>query len=145
VEHRYVATIEAPREAVFTVLADIGTYDRWLETVHRVEPDPDGGAWFFVLRAQIGPFARSKRLRVVETAGEESARVRLERHERDGRDHAPWIFEASLSDGQPIGSTAVALTLSYGGRLWTSALSTVLDGQLRSATERLQAIALADG
>ncbi len=154
VEHRHTTTIEAPRSRVLAVLGDVATYDRWLDVVHRVDPDPtgapDGSAWFFTLRARIGPFARSKRLRVVERpapsddAGATVDRVRLERCELDGRDHADWTFDASLSDAARPHDTDLTLTLAYGGRLWTAALNAVLDNQLRTATLRLQELALAD-
>ena len=143
VENRYVATIEAPRSAVAEVLADIGTYDRWLDFVERVEPS-DGG-WIFTLVARVGPFARRKRLRVVETVNAASDHVRLERSEQDGRDHAPWIFDAVLTtaaEGATSSPTEVTITLSYGGKLWTSLLATVLDDQLRAATDELQALAV---
>lgn len=160
VEHRHVTTIEAPRCQVIAVLRQVDTYDRWLDFVHRVDRDATGSAdppaWYFTLRARIGPFARSKRLRVVETAksadlGNDGVdRVRLERQERDGRDHAPWIFDAELtdcdpddaSDGMTGTATEVTLTLTYGGRLWTSALNPVLDHQLQAATRQLETLAL---
>ena len=163
VDHRHVATIEAPRAAVFAVLAEVGTYDRWLDIVDRVEPDracdrsdtptPPAGdvarpaeerAWFFTLRARIGPFARSKRLRVVEAIAVAPDRIRLERAELDDRDHAPWTFDATLADGDTSGSTSTVLTLqlAYGGRLWTSALNPVLDNQLAIAVTELEALAV---
>lgn len=143
VEHRYVATIEAPRSAVAEVLTDIGNYDRWLDFVERVEPC-DGG-WIFTLRARIGPFARRKRLRVEETANATADHVRLERSEQDGRDHAPWIFDAVLADMSAAATTSltdVTIALSYGGKLWTSLLANVLDDQLQTATDELQALAV---
>ncbi|MGI9615147.1 MAG: SRPBCC family protein [Acidimicrobiales bacterium] len=145
-EHRYVATIEAPRSAVAEVLTDIGTYDRWLDFVERVEAS-DGG-WIFTLRAQVGPFARRKRLRVEETADAPLDHVRLERSERDDRDHAPWTFDAVLTpttERAANSATEVTITLSYGGKLWTSLLATVLDEQLRTATKKLQTLAVHGG
>lgn len=155
-EHRYVTTIEASRSAVFAVLADVGNYDRWLDTVSKIESDPEstvesdpintvesereGPAWFYTLRAHLGPFARSKRLRVVETVSDEPSHVRLERQERDDRDHAPWVFDATLAEGEARESTVATITLTYGGRWWTTALTTVLDRQLSAATDRLEAL-----
>lgn len=141
-EHRYRADIDADPSRVFAIVADLTTYPSWLDIVHRVEPDPsaEGEAWFVTLRAALGPLARSKRLRMVLTASEPERHVRFEREEHDGRDHSPWVLD-SVVEPAGTGATTITMTLTYGGRLWTSALNGVLDAQVERATVKLRALA----
>ena len=87
--------------------------------VHRVEPlEPDEGrpAWRVELRARIGPFARSKQLRMVRTEFEPGRRVRFERVQDDERDHAEWILTATVDEAE--GGATLTTGLTYTGRLW---------------------------
>ncbi|MFZ8999334.1 MAG: SRPBCC family protein [Ilumatobacteraceae bacterium] len=130
----------APSE-VFPIVADLGTTTRWLPLVHRVESvGPD--AWDVELRAAVGPFARSKRLRMVRVDHRPDVGVRFERAEIDGRHHAPWILRCDL---EPRGaSTVVTMHLVYLGRLWTPGpLSRVLDQEVQRGRDGL--LALFDG
>ena len=54
----------------------------------RLEPDDGRPAWRVELRARVGPFARSKQLRMVRTVYEPERIARFERIEDDERDHA---------------------------------------------------------
>ena len=116
------------------------------------EADPPGSpAWIVVLQAQVGPFARSKRLRMVRTLHEPPHRVRFERGEVDGRSHAAWVLDVVLTDSADAGATLSAasgddaaattqlvMTLTYGGRLWTGAvLQRVLDDEVTRGSEAL--------
>ena len=143
VHHRFTADLEAGPGAVFAVVSDLGTYAEWLGIVQRVEVDPgsDGGAWFVTLRAKLGPLARSKRLRMIRTVADEPTSARFERAELDGRDHAAWILSAELAPGRAPTSTRLTMDLSYGGRLWTSALRPILDAQVATATAKLNELA----
>ncbi len=136
------ATIDAPGERVYPIVADLTRYPDFLDIVSKVDA-ADDDAWWVTLRAKIGPFARSKRLRMVQTAAEPGRRVRFERAEVDGRDHSAWVLEATVADGDEPGSSVVTMALGYGGRLWSGAIEAVLQAEVDEATERLRALATA--
>jgi ribosome-associated toxin RatA of RatAB toxin-antitoxin module len=141
-----VRELDLPASAAraFALVEDLERYPSWMGLVHEatVAPasatDPDGApAWIIELQAQVGPFARSKRLRMVRTAHEPTRLVRFERNEIDGRSHAAWTLQADLVE---VGSEAVRLTmtLTYGGSLWTGAvLQRVLDDEVRKGSDSL--------
>ena len=154
VQQTITADIDALPSRLFPVVADLATYPHWLDLVTKV--DPDGDAWFVTLRAKVGPFARSKRLRMVRTVHQEPTTVRFERQEQDGRNHSPWVMDATISarttpagpspaGPSPAGSTSaprtgshVLIVLSYGGRLWSGPLEAVLGSQVSNGVPRLQ-------
>ena len=90
----------------------------------------------------MGPFARSKQLRFVRDTldtTDDVTTVRFTRNEVDGRTHASWTMECTVTseaDTKADGSVVV-LTLSYDGGLWIPALGNVLDGAIERATRRL--------
>ncbi len=139
-EHRYTETIDADPQRVFDLVADLATYPSWLDIVHKVEPDSPSDAWLVTLRAKLGPLARSKRLRMVRDIHEPHRRVRFVRHEEDGRDHSAWVLDSTVEPA-PDGGSTVTMLLRYDGRLWTSALRGVLDGQVAAATAKLAGLA----
>jgi hypothetical protein len=121
---------------------DLGRYPSWMRMVHEAVPTsagpddpPDAPAWIVELQAQVGPFARSKRLRMVRARHVTDRVARFDRIEVDGRAHATWTLEATVAALEPgsddIGfndagsddtgrdSTRLTMTLTYGGRLWT--------------------------
>ena len=58
--------------SVSTVLGyvrELDAYPQWMPLVHTAEPEVGGNpvAWMVELRARVGPFARSKRLRMVRS------------------------------------------------------------------------------
>lgn len=148
----------ATADELFAVVSDLTTFPAWIELVHRVEPIPDleGPArerpeWWVTLRAQIGPLARSKRLRMARTVHvppgsgpDQRGHVRFDRSETDGRDHAPWTMEVIVIglDGAPHRSRADC-RLHYGGSMWTGLLDGHLDASARRSTEALRDIAAA--
>jgi len=122
---------------LFAFVDDLERYPAWLDLVHRAVPDGPA-TWLVDLRAHLGPLARSKRLRMERTEHDPAAgRARFDRHELDGRKHAPWVLTATVV---PTGATASMLTmdLHYGGRLWTGGvLERVLREQIQSGRARL--------
>ena len=86
-------------------------------------------AWNVELRAKVGVFARSKRLRMKRTVDSDSLYV-FEREEIDGRRHSPWLMRVSLAPTG--GGSVVTIDLSYGGNLWTGG---VLDRVLASQVD----------
>jgi Polyketide cyclase / dehydrase and lipid transport len=139
--------LPGPAPVVFELLDDLGRYPEWMDLVHGVTelpPTPDGRrAWDVELRAQVGPLARSKRLRMVRTVHEPARTVVFERDEIDDRRHSPWVLQSTLAPCAPS-RIEVTMTLSYGGNLWTGAvLERVLDDHVERGANALAAL-LAD-
>jgi hypothetical protein len=139
-----VASLEAPREpqVLFPWVEDLARYPEWLDIVPRavaVDPHPDdvGPAWSVDLRGRLGPFARAKRLRMVRTAHEAPRHARFERVEHDGRDHSPWVLDASIAVAE--GTSTLTMRLHYGGRLWVPALDRLLADEIERSRPRLLA------
>ncbi len=132
--------LEAPADAVFALVDDLDRYPQWMQLVHDVAAAAptadDQPAWEVELRAQVGPFARSKRLRMVRTVHEPTSAVVFERNEVDGRRHSPWVLRCAIVPDAGDG-VRLTMTLVYGGNLWTGAvLQRVLDDHVeRGAVE----------
>ena len=122
-------------------------YPPWMRLVHRatdLEPDEGRAAWWVELRARVGPFTRSKQLRMVRTEYEPGRRARFERVEADERDHAAWILDATVEASD--GGASMTMALEYTGLLWSRAvLGRILDDEIRRATRALNALLAADG
>ena len=136
------ATVEAPVgvEKLFAAVADLTTYPQWLSIVHQVtvEPVESGGvsAWQVELRGKVGPFARSKRLRMVQSTCESPNIVVFERRETDGRKHSPWVLTARVAT-TGVGSN-LTVDWHYGGTLFTGGvLERLLADQIVQGSERL--------
>ena len=106
-------TTSASVEAVLAHVDDLAAYPQWMSLVHsarRVADAPES-TWNVELRASVGPFARSKRLRLVRTAydhgdatlgtthGGDVRRIVFERRETDGRTHAMWRLTVVVTGG----------------------------------------------
>ena len=131
----------ATPEAAFSMVDDLGRYPEWMDLVHDVveAPPAPGGerVWDVELRAQVGPLARSKRLRMVRTVHDPTRRVVFERREVDGRQHSPWILESTL-DARGADTVELTMLLTYGGNLWTGAvLERVLDDHVERGAAAL--------
>lgn len=142
-----VETTASP-DRLFEVLSDLQTYAEWLDVVSEVSPDPDQGdiaepvAWLVTLRAKVGPFARSKRLRMARSAMDlERRTVQFERQETDDRTHSDWTLAAAVTEvdlSESEIASAATLDLHYDGSMWTGPLGGVLDGAADRATSELQ-------
>jgi hypothetical protein len=130
-------------ERLFGWVDDLVHYPEWLDIVPRATPveaqdgDP-GPAWSVDLRGRLGPFARSKRLRMVRTVHEAPDRVRFERLEHDGRRHSPWVLEARVAP-DPSGSL-LTMRLHYGGSLVGPVVERLLADEIRQSKPRLLAL-----
>jgi hypothetical protein len=137
---------DASADALFEQVATLDRFPAWMRLVHRVEDlEPDAGrpAWRVELRARIGPFARSKQLRMVRTEFEPGRRVRFERIQDDDRDHAEWILMATVVPGD--GGASVVTELTYSGGLWgTGVLQRVLDDEIRRGKAALSVLVSAE-
>lgn len=133
--------VGASPEALFEQVATLDRYPRWMRLVHRVTPlEPDEGrlAWWVELRARVGPFARSKQLRMVRTVFEPGRSVRFERVQHDDRDHAGWILTAEVADEPAPHGTLLAMHLEYTGDLWSAPiLGRILDDEVRRGSAAL--------
>ena len=140
----------APSEAMYEVVRDLATYPKWLDIVRSVQVDQtqpgEDCAWIVELRGKVGPFARSKRLRMVRASdqnpGDQSlgpqnpARVVFERRELASRRHSPWVLAATVA-GTDSGST-LSVHLHYGGTLFSGGLlERLLAEQISRGRERL--------
>lgn len=141
--------VPGPPGRAFGLVDDLSRYPAWMDLVHdvqEVETADDQRAWEVELQAQVGPFARSKRLRMARTVHEPDRRVVFERAEIDGRRHSTWILAATLDpDSHPESSgearTRLTMTLTYGGNLWTGAvLQRVLDDHVERGAAALRAL-----
>lgn len=136
--------VPAPPAIVYPFVVDLGVYPSWLPLVHAAEADVGTGSptWRVELRARVGPFARSKQLRMRLDAAEADRLVVFERDETDGRDHARWALRAELEDDG--GATIVTMHLAYDGSLWTGGvLERVLEEEVRRGREGLIALVTA--
>ena len=139
------AALEAPCSPaeLFSWVADLTTYPRWLDIVPRAESaasatgDP-GPAWQVDLRGRIGPFARSKRLRMVRAVLDEPTSVTFERRERDGRSHSPWVLRATV-EASADGASRLLMHLHYGGGLWGPVVERLLGDEIERSRPRLLA------
>ena len=132
-----------PPEALFAWVEDLGRYPQWLDIVPRAEAvgaadgDP-GPAWSVDLRGRLGPFARSKRLRMVRTEHDAPGRVTFERREHDGRQHARWVLRADVAPAE--GGSRLTMHLHYGGALWGPLVERLLADEIRRSKPRLLAL-----
>ena len=138
------AKLDAPctPEVLFGVVDDLARYPQWLDLVPRAVPEQGRGdepEWTVDLSGRLGPFARSKRLRMVRTTHDVPTRVVFERRELDGREHSPWVLSAEV---EPAGESASRLTmhLHYGGGLWGPVLERLLRDEIEQSKPRLLAL-----
>jgi hypothetical protein len=137
--------IAASPTAVFDEVGTLERYPAWMRLVHRVtalEPDDGRPAWW-ELRAGVGPFTRSKQLRMVRTAFVPGRLARFERVQADGRRHAEWILVATVDDASVEDAPAalVSMHLEYTGQLWSRpVLGRILDEEIAGATTALTAL-----
>jgi hypothetical protein len=147
------AELVAPcdRDELFPWVDDLGRYPEWLDIVPRavpVDPHPDdpGPAWSVDLRGRLGPFARSKRLRMVRTVHQASHLVRFERAEHDGRDHSPWVLIAEVTAANGAGgdaSSRLTMRMHYGGGLAGPLMEKLLVDEIERSRPRLLALVTA--
>lgn len=133
-----------PTAQLFSWVATLERYTRWLDIVAKAvpadpHPDDTGPAWQVDLRGRLGPLARSKRLRMVRTTFEEPTRVTFERVEQDGRDHSPWVLDATVAELVAGEGSRLTMRLHYGGSLWGPVLERLLGDEISKSRERLLA------
>ena len=160
-------TTSASVEVVLAHVDDLAAYPKWMSLVHsatRVADAPES-TWNVELRASVGPFARSKRLRLVRTAydhgdatlgtthGGDVRRIVFERRETDGRTHAMWRLTVVVTGGgvnagtMPTaptvptaatgGGTNLVMQLHYDGRFFVGVVESILQQHIDAGRKRL--------
>lgn len=140
VHQSFSAKTEATPGDLYDVVSDLSTYPAWLDLVDVAEEQSEPDTWLVTLKARVGPFSRSKRLRMVRTVHlDDEATVRFERAEIDGKAHSAWVLAAGVSaiDDGPFRSE-VLVALSYDGSMWSGLLDGVLGSAADRATRQLQ-------
>ena len=132
------ADLDAPHppEHVFALVEALDRYPEWLDIVAKVAP-ADDTAWLVDLRGRLGPFARSKRLRMARTTHEPPRTVRFERDEQDGRSHSPWVLDATVEPRG--GGSRLTMHLHYGGGLFGPVVERLLRDEIERSRPRLLA------
>jgi carbon monoxide dehydrogenase subunit G len=136
--------LDADPTAVFPFVSDLSRYPEWMPLVHVASQATDN-AWLVELRAKVGPFARSKRLRMVRVicdvpaTASDNGRVVFEREEVDGKKHSPWILTVNVV---PLATgSEVNVHLEYQGSLWTGGiLEQVLHNNIDAGRAGLRAV-----
>lgn len=140
-----VHEVAASPDALLTWVSDLERYPQWTRLLHSVSVERDAPAgeraWLVELRGKIGPFARSKRLRMVRVPTEGSDHLRFERSERDGRSHGLWNLDVRVEPIAGRGSTKVSVVFEYEGRLWSGAVERLLREEIESSKRRLSELA----
>jgi hypothetical protein len=131
------AVVETPVPAarVYAEVRSLDGYPTWIGIVHEVERENDG-VWRVELRGKVGPFARSKRLRMVRVTDDAPRTAVFERQEVDGRRHAAWRLTAIVHEVD--GRSTLTMQLHYGGSLFGGGmLEKVLGEQIVASREKL--------
>ena len=142
-----VADLDHAPDRVFAALGDLATYPHWLTIVGRAttapghpDDDPAGEpAWLVDLRGKVGPFTKTKRVRMLRTGHDPAAgTVRFERREHDGRSHNRWILSGEAAP-RPGNRCHVRVHVHYGGGRSLPGADLLLGQEARRAGERLGA------
>lgn len=140
-------TTAASVDEVLKYVDDLAVYPEWMSLVHSAtrdvsSPEP---TWNVELRASVGPFARSKRLRLVRTVNERD-RIVFERREIDGRTHAMWRLTVTIASGlgaatsrvdDGAGATTLTMQLHYDGRFFVGVVESILQQNIDAGRKRL--------
>jgi hypothetical protein len=136
-----VHDFDAPLESVLAWVCDLSVFPQWTRVLHRVEEEPSPvdspRAWQVELRGKIGPFARSKRLRMVQVPTSEPGHLRFERRELDGVDHGVWRLDVRVHQVHPSARCDLSAVFEYEGRLWSGAIERLLRDEIDSSKRRL--------
>ena len=127
-------------EQIFSALSDLAYYKNWLgfiDTIDTVDADGGDACWIVTLRAQVGPFARLKKLRMVRVEEDFPKLIRFSRKETDSKDHSDWDLHVTISEKGDIGCS-VQMVVSYSGGFWSVPLQAVFTSHVETAKVRLR-------
>jgi len=127
------AALDAAPSAVLAEVADLPSYPAWHGMVKRVQADGDG--WLVDLGARLGPFTRTKRVRMVRAEDDASdpGQVRFVRAEQDRADYGDWEMLAIVDPATGDGPCTLRFRLRAEG---SSKLIGMLEPLLRAETEK---------
>ena len=130
------AELIAPCEPIvlFELVDDLERYPEWLEIVPAASLVEEG-VWNIDLRGRVGPFARTKRLRMARTVWQPPTRVVFERDELDDRDHSTWRLSIDIEQSD-IGSQ-LEMSLFYSGSLLQPVVERLLRDEIELSRTRL--------
>lgn len=130
------AELIAPCEPIvlFELVDDLERYPEWLEIVPAASAVEEG-VWNIDLRGRVGPFARTKRLRMARTVWQPPTRVVFERDELDDRDHSTWRLSIDIEQID-IGSQ-LEMSLFYSGSLLQPVVERLLREEIELSRTRL--------
>jgi hypothetical protein len=135
VDIRVDVNLPCSAKELLPFIDDLAQYPAWMGLVHTVVPEGEG-VWQVELRGKIGPFARSKRLRMIQVETSEPHHIRFERQENDGRSHSDWVLDAQVTE---VGSASTLnMTLRYSGRLFSSVVERALHDEIEASKQRLR-------
>ena len=115
----------------------------WLRLVHEATPDDAGRrpAWSVEIRARVGPFARSKRLRMERLAVRTGSNSWRSSGPRWTAVNTPAGRCSVEVDPTAESSSLVTMHLAYDGALWTGGLlDRVLEEEIRKGRAGLTAL-----
>ena len=136
--------LDGSPEQIFAALADLANYQNWLGFIDTVDTDGGDASWIGTLRAQVGPFARLKKLRMVRVEELVPELIRFSRREIDSKDHSDWDLYVTINEKEGIGCS-VQMVVSYSGRFWSVPLQAVFTSHVEAAKVRLQETFSSDG
>ena len=124
-------------EQIYIALADLANYKNWLGFIDTVDIDTGDTCWIVTLRAQVGPFARLKKLRMVRVEEDFPKLIRFSRKETDSKDHSDWDLHVTISEKGDMGCS-VQMVVSYSGGFWSVPLQAVFTSHVETAKVRLR-------
>jgi hypothetical protein len=135
VDIRVDVNLPCSAKELLPFIDDLAQYPAWMGLVHTVISEGED-VWQVELRGKIGPFARSKRLRMMQVETSEPHHIRFERQENDGRSHSDWVLDAQVTE---VGSASTLnMTLHYGGRLFSNVVERALHDEIEASKQRLR-------
>jgi hypothetical protein len=135
VDIRVDVNLPCSAKELLPFIDDLAQYPSWMGLVHTVISEGED-VWQVELRGKIGPFARSKRLRMIQVETSEPHHIRFERQENDGRSHSDWVLDAQVTE---VGSASTLnMTLQYSGRLFSSVVERALHDEIEASKQRLR-------
>ena len=136
--------LDGSPEQIFATLKDLANYQNWLGFIDTVDTDGGDTFWIVTLRAQVGPFARLKKLRMVRVEEHVPESIRFSRRETDSKDHSDWDLHVTINEKEGVGCS-VQMVVSYSGRFWSVPLQAVFTSHVETAKVRLQETFSSDG
>jgi hypothetical protein len=114
-------------------------YAMWLDFIDSVEPIESEGdpVWVLVLKAQLGPFSRMKKLRMAKVLSDHHRMIRFRREEVSGKDVSDWSIDV-IFEQLDLNVTQITFEVSYSGKLWSRALETAFNSYVERARIDLQ-------